>query len=133
VKNNQNSNFSITNNTSGATLTDVVPFLDIKDNILGRDYILSLVFINDETSQELNSKYRKKDKPTNVLSFPIENTEGEIFINIDAVKREHDDFERDEEKFIGYLFIHGLFHLKGLEHGSKMESEEEKARIKFDI
>ncbi len=126
-------NFNITNNTNGTPPISGVPLLDIKNKVLTNKYVLSLVFVDDSKSQELNKKYRKKDNPTNVLSFPLDENEGEIFINLDSVHDEHKDFERTPEKFLGYLFIHALFHLKGLDHGSRMESEEQKIRQEFEI
>lgn len=125
--------FSITNKTSGNFSTEGLPLEAIKEEILGEAYELSLVFVEDEESQVLNKKYRDKDAPTNVLSFPLSETNGEIFINVDAVAREHASFERNEENFAVFLFIHGCFHLKGYEHGSKMEEEERKIRKKFNI
>ncbi len=126
-------NFSITNNTNSAAPIKGVPFVDIKERILGLDYILSLVFIDDAKSEELNEKYRKKTGPTNVLGFPLGDNEGEVFINLDDVDSEHREFDRSPEKFTAFLFIHALFHLKGFEHSSKMENEEEKIRQQFNI
>ena len=88
----------------------------VKDIVLGKKYKLSLVFCGNSLSRQLNRTYRKKDKPTNVLSFPISKNSGEIFINKDR----YDDFTTL------YLFIHAVLHLKGRQHGAKMESEEKK-------
>lgn len=124
-------NFSIINNTNSSAPTKGVPFINIKERILGIDYILSLVFINNAKSEELNEKYRKGSGPTNVLSFSLRDNEGEVFINLDDVDSEHREFNRSPEKFIAFLFIHALFHLKGFNHGSKMENEEEQIRREF--
>ena len=88
----------------------------IKNKVLGEDYELSLVFCKNALSKKLNRIYRGKDKPTNVLSFPLSKKSGEIFINTDHL----DGFS------VIYLYIHGLLHLKGMQHGAKMESEEKK-------
>lgn len=101
-----------------------IPFDKIREAILGTDYDLSLVFANKQLSHELNSKYRGKDKPTNVLSFPLSDTSGEIFLDLETIKDEAPDFEMSYEEFVLFLFIHGLLHLKGMEHGDTMESEE---------
>ena len=105
----------------------------MKEAVLGKDYDLSLVFIGNKRSQKLNKEYRDKDKPTNILSFPLENTQGEIFINLAFSKKHAKDFGRTEKNFVAFLFIHGLFHLKGYDHGSTMEKEEVKIRNKFDV
>jgi rRNA maturation RNase YbeY len=88
----------------------------VKDAILGSEYELSLVICGNALSHKLNKQYRGKDKPTNVLAFPLSETSGEIFIN----KMHLDGFSMLE------LLIHGLLHLKGMEHGAKMESEEKR-------
>ncbi len=110
-----------------------LPFEDIKNFTLGKKYHLSLVFVGDKLSQKLNNKYRKKNKPTNILSFPLSKTEGEIFINYRLAQREAKKYERKFSDYIGFLFIHGLFHLKGFEHSSKMEEQEAKIREVFGI
>lgn len=103
----------------------VAHFLSISDEIIGKKYDLSLVFIGNIKSRSLNKKYREKDYPTNVLSFPIDKDMGEIFINLDKVKTEAPDFDMKKDEFIFYLFVHGLLHLKGLDHGNKMEQLED--------
>lgn len=88
----------------------------IKDYVLGKAYDLSFAFIDSKKSHELNLLYRQKDKPANVLSFPFSPTSGEILIDRDIVTEPREQL---------YLFIHGLLHLKGLDHGSKMERKEQ--------
>lgn len=107
---------------------------EIAEEVLDSDaYELSCVFCDNDLSHELNLKYRGKDKPTNVLSFPLSETVGEMFIDLEQCKKEHKDFNRTLENFISFLFIHGLFHLKGYDHGSTMETAEETVRKKFGL
>lgn len=103
-----------------------LPFQLMKNEVLGKDYSLSLAFIGDTRSHRLNKTYRKKDKPTDVLSFPLDDNSGEIFINKNAVLRERKLFGLNYTKLTAFLFIHGLLHLKGLDHGSTMEKEEKR-------
>ena len=110
-----------------------LPFRDMKKAVLGSSYTLSLVFIGDKRSQSLNKKYRGKNKPANVLSFPLSKTEGEIFINMREAGRGARTYQLTQQKFIGLLFIHGMLHLKGYRHGSTMEKQEEKWEKKFNI
>lgn len=124
-------NFSILNKTKGKLPR--LPFAGMKDSVLGKDYDLSLVFVGDEESRELNVKHRGKDYIPNVLSFELGPDSGEIFINPSEAKKQAADFDRTPEKFIGYLFIHGLVHLKGMEHGSTMEAIEADFRKKFGV
>lgn len=122
---------SITNTTK-STLPSV-PFARIKDAALGKDYCLSLVFIGERRSKKLNFSYREKNKSTNILSFSLDKKNGEIFITPAVAKRQTKKFGRNFGNLIAFLFIHGLMHLKGMEHGSTMEKAEEKIRRKFKI
>lgn len=105
----------------------------IKESILGKKYNLSLVFTTSGKMRKLNKEFRGKDNSTDILSFPISKTEGEIFISINESNKEAKKFQREKNNFIYFLFIHGCMHLKGFLHGSKMESEEKKQRIKFGV
>ena len=124
-------NFTITNKTK--TNTPRVDFLNIKNAALGKDYSLSLVFIGDKKSKELNFAYRGKNKPTNILSFPLDKKSGEIFICMNVARHEAKSFDRKIDNFVAFLFIHGLTHLKGFTHGDTMERAEIKLRKKFGI
>jgi probable rRNA maturation factor len=97
---------------------------EAKNEILGKNYELSLVFIGDKKSKSLNINFRKKDYSANVLSFSIDKDFGEIFINFPNAKKECIKFERKTENFIDFLFIHGLSHLKGYDHLNEKDSEE---------
>lgn len=108
-----------------------LPFSDIAEFALGQGYELSLVFVTSATSRKLNKQYREKDKATNILSFPLSKNEGEILIDIKVVKKEAVEMGEDDPAYLAYIFIHGLAHLKGFDHGSRMEREEKKIRNKF--
>jgi len=108
-------------------------FEEIKNAILGSKYELSFVFISSQKIQELNRKYRNINKPTDILSFPLSKTTGEIFICKTEAKKMMTEFDRKYENFLVFLFIHGCVHLKGFDHGDKMEKVEEKFRRKFKI
>jgi probable rRNA maturation factor len=103
-----------------------VPFSAIKEKVLGKRYDLSVVFVSGAKIKALNKHYRKKDKITNILSFPLSNREGEIFMNMKKISEEAKKEETPLKTYLAYIFIHGLLHLKGLEHGSTMEVEEKR-------
>lgn len=105
--------FSIVNRTRKQVPR--IPFEQIKEKVLGNRYELSLVFCGDHLMRKLNRTYRDKDRTTNVLSFHLSNYSGEIFINP----------SRSAPFGVGKLFIHGLLHLKGMQHGAKMERAED--------
>ena len=98
----------------------------VKNKTLGKKYDLSIVASDDKLMKKLNKEYRKKDKTTNVLSFPLSEDTGEIFINIPLAKKEAKDCGSTIKKYLDFLFIHSLLHLNGYDHGEKMEREEEK-------
>jgi probable rRNA maturation factor len=108
-----------------------LPFSEIAEFALGQGYELSLVFVTSATSRKVNNQYRQKDKPTNILSFPLSKNEGEILIDFKVVSEEAKELGEKEPAYLAYIFIHGLAHLKGFDHGSRMEREEKKIRNKF--
>ena len=123
---------SIINKTK-STHQNSVYFAVIKNEILGKNYDLSLVFIGEGISKKLNCKHRGKNNSTNILSFSLTKKSGEIFITPQVALREMKKFKKTYTNFIAFLFIHGLLHLKGMEHGSTMDKAEEKFCKKFGI
>lgn len=130
MKKSIDNNFSIRNLGKGKPPR--LPFSDIKKEVLGEKYELSVIFAPKKMAQELNKAHREKDYVPNVLSFPLSKTSGEIFINLETVKKEAPLFEQTYTKFLGFIFIHGLLHLKGMDHGSTMEKYEKKFCKKFN-
>lgn len=118
--------------TTRSTLPSL-PFETMKNDILGKNYELSLVFIGDTRSQRLNQTYRQKSYIPNVLSFPLNETTGEVFINPAQARREAQKHDMSEKGFIGFLFIHGLLHLEGHAHGDTMESAESRYKKKYHL
>jgi rRNA maturation RNase YbeY len=110
-----------------------IPFGDIAEMILGNSYELSLVICGDMLARKMNIKYRKKTYSPNVLSFPLEKDAGEIFLNVRSAEREAKKYGIATRERIAYLFVHGCFHLKGLDHGDKMEKEEARIMKRFHL
>ncbi|MEK9181834.1 MAG: rRNA maturation RNase YbeY [Patescibacteria group bacterium] len=96
----------------------------IKNNILGKKYSLSVAFVSEKKSREINKKYRKKDKATNVLSFSLRPNEGELVLCKAVIKKEAENFGKIFRQYLIFLVIHGMLHLKGMRHGSIMEEAE---------
>ncbi len=109
------------------------PYLEIKEAILGKKYLLSLAFIGTKRAQKLNVDYRKKTYVPNVLSFPLDAEQGEIFICPEIAYPEAKDFNLTKDGYIAFLFMHGLLHLKGHDHGDTMESLERRYMKKYSI
>ena len=110
-----------------------VSFVAIKNEILGKKYTLNLIITTPARMKELNTIYRDKENATDILSFPISDVEGEMYISLEETRKMAPEFDRSFENFFAFLFIHGCAHLKGHDHGAIMESVEVKARQRFDI
>ena len=108
-------------------------YLSIKNEVLGKDYNLTLSFVTPKHIQKLNKIYRNIDKPTDILSFPLSKNEGEIYICKSETRKEAKNFDRGYENFLDFLFIHGCVHLKGHDHSATMESIEVEVRKKFKV
>ncbi|MDR3571576.1 MAG: rRNA maturation RNase YbeY [Candidatus Pacebacteria bacterium] len=100
-----------------------LPFEEIAKRILGPNYELSLVLCGDSLAQRMNKEYRRKTYKPNVLSFPISKHEGEIFLNVHCAAREAKNYNVSLRKHLALLFVHGCYHLKGLDHESEREAK----------
>ena len=124
-------NLTITRETKGKL--PGLPFLRMKNEILGTDYELSLVFVGRKRAIALHKEFKSKDDAVNILSFPLSKNEGEIIISLEKARSECKNFDRPYENYLAFLFIHGCTHLAGHVHGSKMEAAEKKVREKFGV
>lgn len=90
---------------------------------------LSIVFLEPEKIRELNKKYRKKDKPTDILSFTLERTKnnltGEILLCPEIIKTKDYWFSNWTMSSPPQpLLTHGMLHLCGYDHKTEKEWEE---------
>lgn len=120
---------SILNQTKGKLPR--LPFPRMKEDILGKNYNLSVLIADKKTSRSLNKNYRGKDYPTNVLSFALEKNSGELILCPEVIEKEAKNFDKTFRQFFGFLVIHGMLHLKGMVHGSIMEKAEQKYYAKY--
>lgn len=110
-----------------------VPFSMMAEKILGKSYSLSVVFVGDARMRTLNRTHRGKDTVTDILSFPLSKDFGEIFINQKTAVKKASTFGLTPKQYIAYMFIHGLLHLKGMEHGRTMEKQEDSWCLAFNV
>lgn len=106
---------------------------EIASAILGKKYILSLVFVGPARAQKLNKEYRHKTYSPNVLSFPLDEQTGEIFICPTVAKTQAKRYDLSQDGYVAFLFIHGCLHLKGHDHSDTMEQLEERYLRRFGI
>ncbi len=108
---------------------------------------LNFVFSDDSHVRELNARWRKKDRPTNVLSFPamplpkdgsLPPLLGDIVLAFETVSAEAQTEGKPFEHHLGHLLVHGLLHLLGYDHeeaaaAEAMESAERRVLEKLAI
>ena len=95
---------------------------------------MSIIFNSDESLLDINKQFLNHDYQTDIITFPIEETEteleAELYISIDRVKENAEDFGITFENELQRVIIHGTLHLCGF--GDKSESEEKLMRQKED-
>lgn len=94
------------------------------------DKSLTVRITDDEESAELNSRYRDRQGPTNVLSFPFEDPPGvqagilgDLVICAPVVQREATEQRKTPEAHWAHIMIHGLLHLCGYDHIDASDAE----------
>ncbi len=111
---------------------------------------LSLRIVGDASMRMLNREYRKKDKTTDVLSFPqrddrgasasraapAEDFLGDVVISAETARRQAADYNAPLQREMERLLIHGLLHLLGHDHheaGERRRMEAEERRLAQSI
>lgn len=100
---------------------------------------VSVTFTDNEGIRELNNKFRQIDRPTDVLSFPlfdfdgdsdeppvddIMNMLGDIVISLEKAKEQAEEYGHSFEREIGFLTVHSMLHLFGYDHMTPEDEEE---------
>lgn len=107
-------------------------YLKIEDDIE-----FSVSIIDNERIHEINKEYRHIDRPTDVITFALEDEEspyiegmprllGDIFISYDKAVEQAQDYGHSIKRELCFLFMHGLLHLLGYDH---MIEEDEKVMM----
>ncbi len=101
---------------------------------------ISVILTDEDNIKKINDEYRKIDKATDVLSFPMfEPTEineakkreevlGDIIVCIPIVKRQAVEYEHSEEREFAYMLVHGFYHLMGYDHMEKEDKQKMRAK-----
>ncbi len=102
---------------------------------------LSLTIVNDEDIHAINKTYRQIDRPTDVISFAIEDMGdgeleimglpddlprelGDLFISVDKVHEQAKDYGHSFKRELGFLAVHGFLHLNGYDHMNEADEKE---------
>lgn len=105
----------------------------------GEDNEISLTFVDDDTIQRINKEYLHRDKPTNVISFSLQegafgglnpDVLGDIVISVDTAVKEARRGRLSLDEEILYLMIHGFLHLTGYNHENTSRANAVKMRQK---
>jgi probable rRNA maturation factor len=99
---------------------------------------VSLAFVGEQAIRTLNRKFMKKDKPTDVLSFPLGEKGpdgkfylGDIIIAVPVAVRQAREKGHSLDRELRLLAIHGFLHLLGFDHFVGIEEEERKVYKRF--
>lgn len=97
---------------------------------------LSIALVGDKEMRPLNAKYRKKNKTTDVLSFPADNPAtakrvllGDVIISVEQARRQAKERNHSLKREMVILLIHGILHLLGYDH----ERSPRQAKIMADL
>ncbi|KRL99451.1 rRNA maturation RNase YbeY [Liquorilactobacillus satsumensis] len=137
--------FDDTKKVSQARLELVQKVLDFAGAYidLPADTEMSVTLMDNEKIHQINKKYRGVDKPTDVISFAIEEESdddtpiilpddaefdvpkniGDIMVSVDKVKEQAAYLGHSEERELGFLVVHGFLHLNGYDHMRKEDEE----------
>lgn len=90
---------------------------------------LTIVFLNPVEAQKLNRQYRKRNYPTDVLSFLDHEGLGDLVICPQVVAKQAKENQHSFKDELGYMVVHGVLHLLGFDH----EKSKQKARVMYQI
>lgn len=91
-----------------------------------RQGTINLVLVDDKEIQRLNATFRHKDKPTDVLAFPMneDGILGDIAISTETTERNARRYGVGYKAELKRLVVHGVLHLLGYDHGKRMRDAE---------
>ena len=100
---------------------------------------IGIRIVDEDESKDLNFQYRGKNKPTNVLSFPMELPKeleetilGDLVICAPVVEKEAVEQDKSSEEHWAHMVIHGVLHLQGFDHLTDEQADEmELLEIKY--
>ena len=96
---------------------------------VSKSLTVEVLLVRSQTIRKLNRNFRKKNKATDVLSFPsaLPDLLGSIVIDVDTARKQSKEFKHSLRREIFELFAHGLFHLMGYDHETTNEARVMKA------
>ena len=94
----------------------------------------NLIIVDNNYIHELNKKYRGIDRPTDVITFALEDENsiiipneerilGDIYISIDKAREQSQEYQHSLLRELCFLAVHGFYHLLGYDHQTKEEEK----------
>lgn len=90
---------------------------------------ITIVFITDERMADLNFRFRRKNRTTDVLAFPLNDklaangrVQGEIYIALDQARRQAKEYGATLAEELKRLVVHGTLHLLGYDHHRRAQA-----------
>jgi probable rRNA maturation factor len=118
-----------------AAVTELNSFVRKAQRLAGVHGEVDVLITGDRQVQELNRRFRRKDKPTDVLSFPrIEG--GDIAISADIAGENARRYGHSFAEELKVLILHGMLHLAGYDHerdNGRMAAREERLRAELKL
>lgn len=92
---------------------------------LERDARITVRIVGSREARGLNRRFRRKDRPTNVLSFTLQNAprlEGDLALCAPLIAREARAQHKAQAAHYAHLVVHGVLHLQGHDHATAREA-----------
>lgn len=112
-------------------LSDFMNYAALKLSL--KNVMFNVIIVNDEKIHKINKEYRKIDRPTDVISFALEDNKmietpevrllGDIYISYDRVIMQAKEYDHSTKREICFLAVHGLLHLLGYDHLTKTDED----------
>lgn len=94
---------------------------------------IAVISLSPAKSRATNKRYRKKDKPTNVLSFRYSDEYGEILLCPAVIRREAREQGNTFDYQMTWMIVHGMLHLSGLHHETSAAREKKFVRVERSV
>ncbi|MBI3037570.1 rRNA maturation RNase YbeY [bacterium] len=129
--NNQQTQLKINKRWIALVADEVLKFEGVPENSE-----LSVVLCDDDFIQKLNEEYLGNNRPTDVLSFPMESDPfehgirplGDVVISVETATHQAEKLKYSTKLEIVFLLIHGILHLLGYDHDKKLDLTRMKKR-----
>ena len=117
-------------------LTEIEKLMDYACDYMKLDNVtFNIIIVDNKKIHEINREYRGIDRPTDVISFALEDEKdmvldseagrilGDIYISIDKCREQAKEYGHSFLRELAFLSVHGFLHLQGYDHMVKEDEE----------